>query len=81
MSTTSRADTAGVLRALTRILEHADALHAEGYSSRTALGVALVVHKPNLGLALVARSAWALAVGTDVLSTALDGFDERGDRA
>ena len=81
MSTTSRADTAEVLQALTRILEHADALLAEGYSSRTALVAALVVHKPKLGLALVARAAWALAVGTDVLSTAPDGPDEQGDRA
>ena len=76
MSATSGTETAEVLQTLTRILEHADALRARGCSPRIALGTALFVHKPRLGLALVAKAAWALAVGTDALSATLRGSND-----
>jgi len=49
VSTTSGTNTAGVL-GLTQILEHADALLAEGYSPHVALVAALVEHRPSLAL-------------------------------
>jgi len=82
VSTTSGTNTAGVLRGLTQILEHADALLAEGYSPHVALVAALVEHRPSLALSRVARAAWALAMRThDASTTTLEGADERGDRA
>jgi len=79
VSTTSGTETAEVLQALTLILEHADALRARGCSPRMALGIALLVYKPRLGLALVAKAAWALAVGTNALSTTLRRFNDGKD--
>lgn len=74
-----RADTAGILQALTRILEHAQRLLAEGYSSDVAILVALAEHRPRLALARVARAAWALVLHEGGPVTALDGFDMKGD--
>lgn len=59
----NRADPSGVLHALARILEHAHARVAEGYSPRVAMLAALTEHRPSLALARVAQAAWALVVG------------------
>ena len=63
--TASGANVSGVLQALTRILEHAAAMLAEGYSPHVAIVAALAVHRPSLALAQVARAAWALALRED----------------
>lgn len=59
---TGRADVSEVLQALARILEHAQCMLAEGYSSHAAIVAALAERQPSLALARVARAAWALAV-------------------
>ena len=63
--TANGAGVSGVLQALTRILEHAHAMVAEGYSPHVAIVAALDAHRPSLALARVARAAWTLALHED----------------
>jgi len=71
-------DTTRILQALTRILEHAHAMLAEGYSPDVAILAALAEHQPRLALARVARAAWALALHEERPVTTLEGFDLKG---
>jgi hypothetical protein len=54
--------TGAVLRALTRILERAAALHAGGCDPRLAINRAITAERASFALARVARAAWALAL-------------------